>query len=407
MILRIAVVSGLILVAVPASALAFGPPVAISVGRGHQAANGPSGGATISGDNRKARLVAFHSEASNLLTGDSNRVSDVFVYKRPGGFRPGGGSLRRVSLANGGGQANGPSLNPALDGRVLLGDGNRRPHCVAFESKASNLTGSDHNKTSDVFVRDLRRGRTILVSRGISAAATHPAIDGSCKTVGFQAGSRVYLAKVGGGVRSVGRGHDIDLALDGKGVTWVAGGKVKLRRAGHTSTVAPGSNPTVSDLTSTNSGRVWGVSFETSAKLTGRDHNRGSDVYLRTLRASGGVRKTDLISAYARGERSIGGDNENGGLTAFAAADGFIWFVNHERSGSTLFYRNNRSGNIDDLFHADNEPDDDQEVPYSMPKPKPGRAITGVVTSARGNFAAFTSSGRGTRSVYLISLGGK
>jgi hypothetical protein len=384
MILRTAALSGLALLAVPATALALGPPpVVISAGPSGQA-NGPSGGGTMSGDNRKGRLAAFHSEASNLVGGDSNGVADVFVYKRPSGFRAAGGSLSRVSLTNSGGQANGPSTNPSLDGRVLLGDGNRPPHCVAFQSEASNLNSSDRDKTSDIFVRDLAHGRTKLVSRGIGAAATNPSIDGSCKTVGFEAGGRVYLAKVGGSVKSLGSGHDIDLALDGKGVTWVSGGTVKIRRAGHTSTVAPGDNPTISDLTKLSSGsRVWGVSFQTNANLVGRDHNSGSDVYVRTLGAKGGVTKTDLISAFQRGGGSVGGDNENGGLTAFGAATGFIWFVNHDSSGSTLFYRNNNSGNIDDLVHAG--------------------ALSDVETSARGNFVVYTAD----RDVYLKSLGGK
>jgi hypothetical protein len=382
MILRTAALSGLALLAVPATALALGPPpVAIS---GGQQANGPSGGGTMSGDNRKGRLAAFHSEASNLVGGDSNGVADVFVYQRPSGFRAAGGTLRRVSLTNSGGQANGPSTNPSLDGRVLLGDGNRPPHCVAFQSEASNLNSSDRDKTSDIFVRDLAHGRTKLVSRGIGAAATNPSIDGSCKTVGFEAGGRVYVAKVGGSVKSLGSGHDIDLALDGKGVTWVSGGQVKLRRAGHTSTVATGDNPTISDLTKLSSGaRVWGVSFQTNANLVGRDHNSGADVYVRTLGAKGGVKKTDLISAFQRGAGSVGGDNENGGLTAFAAATGFVWFVNHDSSGSTLFYRNNNSGNIDDLVHAG--------------------ALSDVETSARGNFVVYTAD----RVVYLKSLGGK
>jgi len=385
MILRTAALSGLALLAVPATALALGPPpVAISVGSGGQQANGLSGGATMSGDNRKGRLAAFHSEASNLVGGDSNGVADVFVYQRPSGFRAAGGSLRRVSLTDSGGQANGPSTNPSLDGRVLLGDGNRPPHCVAFQSEASNLNSADRDKTSDIFVRDLAHGRTKLVSRGIGAAATNPSIDGSCKNVGFEAGGRVFVAKVGGGVKSLGSGHDIDLALDGTGVTWVSGGNVKIRRAGRTSTVAPGDNPTISDLTKLTSGaHVWGVSFQTSANLVGRDHNSGADVYVRTLGAKGGVKKTDLISAFQRGAGSVGGDNENGGLTAFAAANGFVWFVNHDSSGSTLFYRNNNSGNIDDLVHAD--------------------ALSEVETSARGNFVVYTAD----RVVYLKSLGGK
>jgi hypothetical protein len=385
MILRTAALSGLALLAVPATALALGPPpVAISVGPSGQQANGPSGAATMSGDNRKGRLAAFHSEASNLVGGDSNGAADVFVYTRPSGFRAAGGSLRRVSLTNSGGQANGASTNPSLDGRVLLGDGNRPPHCVAFQSEASNLNGADRDKTSDIFVRDLAHGRTNLVSRGIGAAATNPSIDGSCKSVGFEAGGRVYLAKVGGAVKSLGSGHDIDLALDGKGVTWVSGGNVKLRRAGRTSTVAPGANPAVSDLTELTSGsHVWGVSFQTTANLVGRDHNSGSDVYVRTLGANGGVKQTDLISAFQRGAGSVGGDSENGGLTAFAAANGFVWFVNHDSSGSTLFYRNNHTGNIDDLVHAD--------------------ALGDAETSARGNFVVYTAD----RDVYLKSLGGK
>ena len=52
------------------------------------------------------------------------------------------------------------------------------PHCVAFQSEASNLNSADRDKTSDIFVRDLAHGRTNLVSRGIGAAATNPSIDG-------------------------------------------------------------------------------------------------------------------------------------------------------------------------------------------------------------------------------------
>jgi hypothetical protein len=384
MILRTAALSALALLAVPATALALGPPpVVISAGPNGQTANGPSGGGTISGDNRKARLTAFHSEASNFVAGDTNQASDVFVYKRPSGFRVAGGSLRRVSVTNSGGQANGPSTNPSLDGRVLLGDRDRPPTCVAFQSEASNLTSSDRDTTSDIFVRDLGHNRTILVSRGIGAAATNPSIDGSCKTVGFEAGGRVHLAKVGGAVKSLGSGQDIDLALDGKGVTWVSGGKVKIRRAGHTSTVAPGARPTISDLTPTPAGKIWAVTFHTSASLVSRDNNSGTDVYLRTLRPKGGVRKTDLVSAPARGRGSIGGENENGGLTAFAAVRGFLWFVNHHGSESTLFYRNNNSGNVDGVVHAG--------------------TLSDVETTARGNFVVYTAD----QVVYLKSLGGK
>lgn len=408
MLLRTVALSGLALLAVPASALAFGTtPIPISVGPNGQGANGPSGGATISGDNRKSRLVAFHSEASNLVAGDGNGVADVFVYSRPrgarghvrldaGAARP-AGALRRVSLTDGGGQANGRSLNPALDGRLMLGDRNRAPHCVAFQSEASNLTSSDRDRTSDIFVRDLRRNRTFHVSRGVGAAATDPAIDGSCRTVAFQAGGRVYLAGVRGSVRSLGRGDQVDLAYDGRAVTWRSGGRIKLRRAGRTSKVGPGSNPTVSDRVRLRGRFSWAVSFQTRASLVARDRNPGLDVYTRTLTRGGRPRKTDLISSPRRGAGSLGGDNENGGLTAYAANRGIVVFANHRESGSTLFYRNNNSGNIDDLAVAgkrQKSDEDDDRFPTAGAAQEADRAIRDISTSSRANWVAFTSTSR-------------
>src|SRR5437764_8922885 len=75
------------LLAAPASlARTFGTdPIPIDVGPGGQAANGPSGGASISGDNRTARYVAFHSAAADLVAGDTNGTLDVFLYRRPSG----------------------------------------------------------------------------------------------------------------------------------------------------------------------------------------------------------------------------------------------------------------------------------------------------------------------------------
>src|SRR3954447_25463509 len=79
-------------------------PLPITVGAAHKAANGDSGGAAVSGDNRKTRLAAFHSSATNLMAGDSNGVKDVFVWQRPRGtlglvLNRLGGALKRVSVS--------------------------------------------------------------------------------------------------------------------------------------------------------------------------------------------------------------------------------------------------------------------------------------------------------------------
>lgn len=345
----------------PAAAKVFGSnPIPISVGPGGEPSNGPSGGASVSGDDRSGRLVGFHSAASNLVAGDTNGATDVFVWSRPRGgaglllsqpARP-SGSLMRASVSAAGGEANGPSLNPSVDGSIQRG-----PHCVAFQSSASNLSSADKDSTSDVFVRDLAAGRTYLVSRGIGAAATNPSIDGSCRKVAFQAGGRVYDAGVrSGSPRAIGGGSSPDYSLDGTAVVWQRGGAIAIRRRGVTSRVTSGHNATVSDVTRGG----WGVAFDS-----------GSRVYLKTIRARGGVIRTTLVS---RGCPSTpGGGSSSGGVTAYAPERGIVTFV---QAGSNLCYFNKNTGNTDDLAHA------------SGP-------IFDVSTSARANFVAFTSTGGG------------
>jgi hypothetical protein len=380
----IATLSALAALAAPCSAPAaiFGTtPLNISVAANGAPANGSSGGAAVSGDNRKTRLAAFWSDATNLVGDDTNDATDVFVWFRPRGgqgleLRPGAGSLQRVSVGAGGRQANGPSRNPSLDGSVA-----KAPHCVAFQSEASNLAAGDADKTADIFVRDLRAKQTRLVSRGISGAASDPSIDGACRNVAFVSGNRILVAGVASGrPRVIGTGRNPDFSLDGSAVTWERGNSIVLRRNGRTSVVGPGQNPTVSDAErlSGRKGSEWGVSFETRAGLVGRDHNPGYDMYMRVFGPSGGVKRTDLISAAARGAGSLGGDNYNGGITAYAPNRGILVFTNTDGESSDLYYRNNNSGNIDDLAHA------------AALAGTPG--ITEVQTSARANFVAFSSS---------------
>ena len=116
---------------------------------GGQANGSSSTGPAISAD---GRYVAFDSDASNLVPGDTNRVSDVFVRDLRSG------TIQRVSVATDGTQANNSSVAPAIsaDGRY-----------VVFSSFASNLVPGDTN--GGVFVRDLRSGTTRLVSVGADA----------------------------------------------------------------------------------------------------------------------------------------------------------------------------------------------------------------------------------------------
>lgn len=95
------------------------------------------------------RYIAFASEASNLVGGDTNGASDIFVRDQTAG------TTRRVSVSSSREQANGRSSYPSIsdDGRY-----------VAFESDAWNLVASDGNGVTDVFVADLATGEVRRVS---------------------------------------------------------------------------------------------------------------------------------------------------------------------------------------------------------------------------------------------------
>lgn len=129
----------------------------VSVSSAGSQGNGSSGFAAISSD---GRYVAFTSGASNLVAGDTNDAADVFVRDRRTG------RTTRVSLDSRGRQTNSASESsgPAISAHGRF---------VAFTSNASNLVPHDTNELPDVFVRDLRTGRTTRVSvnsRGRQAA---------------------------------------------------------------------------------------------------------------------------------------------------------------------------------------------------------------------------------------------
>lgn len=104
-----------------------------------------SGFASLSADGSR---VAFTSAAENLAAGDANGAHDIYLRD----LRSGGTSV--VSLDGDGNQGNAPAGAPALSA-----DGTH----VAFEA-ASRLSPRDHDRSIDVYVRDLTAATSTLVS---------------------------------------------------------------------------------------------------------------------------------------------------------------------------------------------------------------------------------------------------
>jgi Tol biopolymer transport system component len=110
---------------------------------------GGNGSSMLGQASTNDRYVVFQSDASDLVPGDTNGVTDVFLRDTYTG------TTRLISVAAGGGFANGASTDP-----VMTPDGT----CVAFISAATSLVAGDTNGIPDVFVRDLITQTTWLMS---------------------------------------------------------------------------------------------------------------------------------------------------------------------------------------------------------------------------------------------------
>src|SRR5437870_11198264 len=141
--------------------------VRVSVTSGGTEGDDASLGSALAAD---GRFVAFDSDAGDLVAGDTNGVSDVFVHDRQTG------TTERVSGASGGAQGNGSSgLIGFAFPPTLSADG----RFVAFVSLATNLVAGDRNGATDVFVRDRQTGTTERVSVAFDGTESNDASLGS------------------------------------------------------------------------------------------------------------------------------------------------------------------------------------------------------------------------------------
>ena len=241
---------------------------------GVQATNGSnSADAFISAD---GSAVGFTSNATNLGAGDTNRTTDVFVRDLAGG------TTTRVSVASGGGEANGASA-----GTSISADGTD----VVFHSDADNLVAGDTNAAPDVFVHDRATGETALVSADLgggpaSGHSSKGAVSGDGTLVAFQsfAADLVPGTTVGDWqiyVRDVARGVTTRVSTAGDG------------SEGDDSSV----NPTISA-----DGRH--VAFESRASnLVAGDTNGASDVFVKDT-VTGEIER---VSVGSDGAEAMGG----------------------------------------------------------------------------------------------------
>ncbi|MBK7645329.1 MAG: hypothetical protein IPJ19_20215 [Planctomycetes bacterium] len=133
-----------------------------------------NGASLANGISADGRFVLFESLASNLVPGDINGRSDIFVRDRLLG------TTELVSVSSAGAIGNGNSVTSALspDGRY-----------ASFRSRANNLVPNDTNNEWDVFLRDLANGTTERVNLGPANAQAH----GDSYTTSVSEGGRFVI----------------------------------------------------------------------------------------------------------------------------------------------------------------------------------------------------------------------
>ncbi|HTC81100.1 MAG TPA: hypothetical protein VK848_06165 [Acidimicrobiia bacterium] len=250
------------------------------------AADGDSRNPSLSGD---GLVVAFESAASNLVGGDTNGTSDVFVHDRVSG------RTTRVSVDSGGAQGNEGSFTPSIsaDGRY-----------VAFASEATNLVRGDTNGATDIFVHDRETGRTTRVTVAsdgtqVNGDSFTPSISGDGRFVAFTTDAGNVVAG------DDNRASDV-FVHDGQ-----TGRTVLVSVASHGHPSARGSfAPCLSA-----DGRT--VAFVTDGPLVADDTNNSEDVYVADL-ATGGLRRVSVASDGTEGDGPSLGPALSGDGTAVA-----------------------------------------------------------------------------------------
>jgi Tol biopolymer transport system component len=259
-------------------------------------ADGNSTSPVISAD---GQYVAFQSTATNLVGGDTNSVSDIFVYDRTLDV------MQRVSVSTLGVEADTSATTASIsaDGRY-----------VAFVSAATTLVATDTNGFHDVFVYDRDQSTLEIVS-----------VDGSGNEVNNLSTSEPIIAADGSYVAYVSGATNI-VAGDTEGIQDVffynRGTGVSGRASKSDAGIGENANPQEPAISS----QGYFVAFSTPAtNLIGNDFNSGSDVYVYN-RVANTIKR---ISVDAAGNEVSGGN----AVQPSISADGrFIVFTSGQNN---------------------------------------------------------------------------
>jgi Tol biopolymer transport system component len=334
--------SALALAAVPASAGVAVTTTRVSVNSAGASGN-PCSGCSSNGPisiSATGRFVAFSDNAPNLVKDKRSYFYDVYVRDRVRG------ETTRVSVSSAGTEGNDDSAFPSISANGRF---------VAFSSLASNLVPGDRNHRFDVFVRDLKRGKTTRVDVSSTGAEANdlsvwrPAISADGRFVAFESAATNLVPDDDNGIRDVfvrdlKRGETTRVSVSSSGAEQISGHGVEEL----------GTIPAISA-----NGRY--VAFSSRGKnLVEGDRNDTDDIFVRDRKLG----ETTRVSVSSTGEEANDTSlfypsiSPNGRFVAFTSwASNLVAddenghhedvFVRDRKKGVTTRIReNNRSGSL-------------------------------------------------------------
>jgi len=262
-----------------------GTTTMISVDASGLPGNGNSGGTefglTLSGD---GRYVAFDSQASNLVSGDTNDKRDVFVYDMATK------TTERVSLSSAGAEApNGGSTSQI----------SRNGLRVLFAS-SDKLADGDSNSSSDFYIRDRNSGTTVLASPS-TVTSDHPSMSADGLFVSFKTETKLIDTDTNG------RGDIYRYDLTSK-QTVIVSAKDQI----------PGNN--VSSFSALSGDGRYVVFTSYASNLVDGDSNDKGDVFIKDM-------NTGIIEVVSVTPSGVSGNDNSGNSFPAVSSDGrFVAF---------------------------------------------------------------------------------
>lgn len=334
----------------------------ISVGGSSTIADNYSQNPDISAN---GRYVVFASTATNLVTGDANGKSDIFLRDMQTS------TTTAISVTAQSAVGNGDSMWPKIshNGRY-----------VTFTSNASNLVAGDVNGMPDVFVRDVESGTTTIASK--TASGMHA--DGSSEVSDISADGRfVVFHSTATDLVSPSPADSPQVYIKD-----LQTGAVKLLSK---NTLGAAGNAASLNASINCSGNV--VSFESAAdNLVGGDNSHSWDVFVSHVNWSGDSVRGLTVDANATADNSE------------VSCDGNT--ITYQSAASNIVTNVSNPNNVRNVYSYDRSNEEHALISIANGNTNANNHSGDPVVSGDGRYIAFLSDAWNLTPNYLPSIGG-